>query len=174
MKMLLLSAILSLITPQVFAGDAICAARPDLCGGKVSRAKRKPASRGGRAEIMRAAEEIEDDIEHEFDDDSRRAPSRATRRPASARYAPLPGAVTYESYLQANASHPAIARRPANMAGNQKAFVTPTIQTTITGSTLDQPAAFAPNKVGDAQPAAGGVNPSDTPTNLPDMNGPSR
>lgn len=170
MKIWLAIPLIVFAASSAYAGDAICAARPDLCGG-AHRAKRKPAARGGRSEIQRVADDIEDDIEQEFEN-TPSATARKSRRPAAELYANTPGAVTYDSYLQANASHPAIARRPANMANNQKAFVNPVIRATITGSTLDQPVSAA--KIGDAQPAAGGVNPNDTPTNLPDMSGPPR
>lgn len=134
-------------------GD-ICIVRPDLCGGaplpkKKRTVRRHPASK--RAEAARAAEEVEDDLlEAEFEHKSR----PVQRRPARER-APLPAAVTYESYLQANASHPAIARRPSSMLMNQRAFVQPAVRSTITGSTLDQ------------QPEAPGAAPGATPATAP-------
>ncbi len=115
------------------AGD-VCDIRPDLCGSGAPKKKHKAS---GRQEIMKAAEDIEDDIETEF-----YGKSHAPRRPASRAqlYREAPSTISYESYLQLNSAHPAIARRPANMQGNQTAFVQTPVKSTITGSTLEQPA----------------------------------
>ncbi len=160
-------------------GD-VCDTRPDLCGGAAPARKkktRKPASKSFGDEIDGELSELDLDIQRRNNDSEPQArsrrpssmPARTVRRqtasaPVAHRspQATAPPAspyqsVTFESYLHDNASHPAIARRPANMASNQKAFVQPVVRATITGSTLDangNPAA-AP-----ASAAAGGSLPA--------------
>lgn len=135
-------------------GD-ICDTRPDLCDGapvakKKKKPKRTPASASAAARAAAKADR-ELDIEGEFDEmsvepmpprESSRVRSRSARRPAAntETESRRPLRVTFESYLHSNAAHPAISRRPASMIMNQKAFVPPVVRTTITGSTLDQPA----------------------------------
>lgn len=138
------------------------------------------------SEAAKAAEEVESDLaDMEFErkaNPNRRPSSRtaAQRGPSSVKGGTEPLVVTFETYMHANASHPAIARRPASMVMNQKAFIQAPVKATITGSTLDQnnktpvSAGFnsAPasgtnptyGNVGNAQPATDGINPGDAPT----------
>jgi hypothetical protein len=130
-------------------GGDICDTRPDLCGGSPAPKKKKKPQRTPSSAT--AARELELDIEGEFDEmsvepmperESARARTRTVKRPANTREPDLkkPLRITFESYVHSNAAHPAISRRPASMMMNQKAFVPPVVRTTITGSTLDQPA----------------------------------
>jgi hypothetical protein len=142
----------------------ICETRPDLCGGapaprKKKQAKRSPtsASASSMAAARAAANadrEMEFEIEGEFDESSIEPMPKPERETSN-----KPLRVTFESYMQSNAAHPAIARRPASMLMNQKAFVPPVVRATITGSTLDQPAGATASPPATNAP----VNPSGSP-----------
>jgi|GEM_PF-6872090 len=192
-RFILVSLLSLALVPSALAKDVestlggdICDARPDLCGGPPLKKKRVKKSAKAHREIAKPI----NDVEEEFNSMEKEvtAPLARTRRPASSRNqtereaqpsTPLPASVTFESYLHANAAHPAIARRPSNMRINQKAFVAPVVRSTITGSTLDKPtdpssatpgapAVSGTPNIGDGAPAADGINPGDAPASSSD------
>lgn len=160
-------------------GGDICDTRPDLCDGapvakKKKKTDRTPTSAAAAARAAAKAER-EIDIEGEFDEmsieplpprEANRSGSRSARQPVTYVEPDLkkPLRITFDSYMRSNAAHPAISRRPASMMMNQKAFVPPVVRTTITGSTLDQPAGSIVTPPTTNAP----VNPADTPAPAPD------